>query len=301
MLLQLIHNPASGTHSETRLSRLQQAFTDRGVAIRTSETRLDGNISFAPDIDMICVAGGDGALRQVISEMLRQQVSRPICVFPAGTVNLVARELGYAADPEKFADETIAGFANGEAVWLRDPVMMSDAGPVIACLSAGPEGLAVAAHSPALKRRIGGLAYAVAALKLLGKWPRIKFTVEKDGENLVGEALYVCKGHYFAGNWNLAPAARLGRHDVHLVILRQANRRNYIRFLLTVALGRDPAKLHYVDVATARSLSIMVDRHNADSQLADDAFQIDGDPMPPPQSPIAITDQYISYCLPRAG
>ncbi|MFK7842015.1 MAG: diacylglycerol kinase family protein [Sphingorhabdus sp.] len=300
MLVQLIHNPASGTHDESRLSILKQAFEACGASVVSGQTSLTGEINFSGNIDLICVSGGDGALRQVVAEMARQDISASICVFPAGTVNLVAKELGYSSDPELFAREIMAGFLDKNDGRLESPLITSDNQPFVACISAGPDGQAVARHSPALKKRIGGAAYAWSLVKLLGNWPKLSFSLAletPDGSTrqMTSSAFYVIKAHHYAGKWTLAPAAGLATDIFHIVSLNRGRRRDFIRFIVGVAIGRDPAKFDFIQTLTAHSLSITPD--DDESRLA--AFQVDGDMLSEQPRLIKMAKRRITYCLPR--
>lgn len=299
MIVELIHNPASGTFDEFRLDVLSRAFQACGAQVRLGRTEKDGRFEISPGCDLVCVSGGDGALRLVVASMVRAGLSKPICVFPAGTVNLVAKELGYSDDPETFAREIMAGFLDKQVARLEAPLITSDDRPFVACLSAGPDGQAVARHSPALKKRIGGAAYGWSLIKLLADWPALRFSLmveAPDGTEtqLTSAAVYVIKAHHYAGNWTLVPAADIASDMFHVLSLSRARRRDFFRFLAAVALGRDPARLDFVRSLPARGLTIM-----AEDQLSRQAaFQVDGDLLAKQSRTIRMTGQTISYCLP---
>ena len=52
--------------------------------------------------DWVIVAGGDGTLRAMIAQLDRNGYVPYISVFPAGTVNLVAKEFDMPADPVRW-------------------------------------------------------------------------------------------------------------------------------------------------------------------------------------------------------
>lgn len=299
MIVQLIHNPASGTHHELRLGILVQAFEACGATVVMGTTELDGSTGLAKDCDLICVSGGDGTLRLVIKAMRKSGSKTPVCIFPAGTVNLVARELGYSSEPEQFASEIMRGYLAGSAARLKEPVVANDHGPFVACLSAGPDSVAVAKHSPQLKKKIGRTAYAWSFAKLFLRWPQQQFlldVVTTDGSKsgATCEAFYIAKGRYFAGPWTLTPEAGLGEDDFHLITLTRANRRNFIRFMLSIARGRDPKTLSFARSYRARSLTIKYGSDSKNSLF----FQEDGDTMAHPPRQIEMTDYMMEYCLP---
>jgi diacylglycerol kinase (ATP) len=299
MLVELIHNPASGTHDEFRLDVLSHAFQACGAEVRLGQTEQDGRFEIHPEADLVCLSGGDGALRLVVTAMARSGLAKPLCIFPAGTVNLVARELGYSSDPEIFAREIMAGFLARDGARLAAPLVTSDDQPFVACISAGPDGQAVARHSPALKKRIGGAAYAWSLIQLLANWPQLSFSlvVEAPGglkSQLSSAAFYVIKAHHYAGNWTLAPAADMASDIFHVISLSRARRRDFFRFLAVIALGRDPARLDFVQSLPACRLTITAD--DEQSRLA--AFQVDGDMLAAQPREIRMTGQTITYCLP---
>lgn len=299
MLVELIHNPASGTHDEFRLDVLSQAFQACGAKVRLGRTSHDGRFEIFPESDLICVSGGDGALRLVVASMVKAGLSKPLCVFPAGTVNLVARELGYSSDPEKFAREIMAGFLAKTTARWGAPLVTSDGQPFVACISAGPDGQAVARHSPALKKRIGGAAYGWSLIRLLADWPQLRFALTVAGLDgtriqLNSAALYVIKARHYAGSWVLAPDAALESDIFHVVTLSRARRRDFFRFLTTVALGRDPARLDFVRSLPAIGLTIAA--VDEPSRLA--SFQVDGDMLAQQPREIRMTNNSVTYCLP---
>lgn len=301
MLVELIHNPASGTFDEFRLDVLSRAFQACGAKVRLGRTEHDGRFEIFPESDLVCVSGGDGALRLVVASMVKAGLTKPLCVFPAGTVNLVAREIGYSSDPEIFAREIMRGFLAGKSARLAAPLITGDDQPFVACISAGPDGQAVARHNPALKKRIGGAAYAWSLVRLLADWPRLRFalTVEApDGSktSLSSAAFYIIKARHYAGNWTLAPAAEMGSDVFHVISLDQARRRDFFRFLATVAFGRDPARLAFVQSLPARGLTIGAE--DEPSRLA--AFQVDGDMLPVQAREIRMANAAVTYCLPLA-
>jgi len=300
MRVQLIHNPASGTHSETRLDKLTQGFAACGAKVILGETRLDGGTEIRSDCELICVSGGDGTLGLVISAMIKSGSQLPVCIYPAGTVNLIAREIGCTSDPELFAREVMQGYLSGPESWLHEPVAQTNLGPFVACISAGPDGVAVAKHSPEFKKRFGKIAYATSFLKLFFGWPKQTFdiiTTSPEGlaERATCAAFYVAKARYFAGSWTLSPDASLGNDGFFLIRLSKATRTSFVRFIAHVALGKDPAALSFVDSKFVQSLAI----ETTGQPETKAAFQVDGDSMEQIPQSVSMTGSIIRYCLPQ--
>lgn len=224
-------NPQSGSFSQSRLDRLGAAFADAGYTPTFADSYREDFAQVAADADLICVVGGDGSLRDIISWLGAQEKLPPISVYPAGTINLVARELHYPADIALFVKRV----TQPSQERLHYFGMVNDA-RMLVCASVGPDSAAVASFSNNLKSRIGRFAYLAAFAKLLWRWPRCSLKVLANGEAYHCEAVFVLKGRYFAGPWRISRSADLTRPDFQLVLLPMARRRDYFRLILS-AIG----------------------------------------------------------------
>jgi diacylglycerol kinase (ATP) len=230
--VQIIYNPHSGSYSLQRLERLRAAWRDAGFEPKNAE--CSPTTSFVPDskATMICIAGGDGTARQALAKMHGIRDLPPVCIYPMGTVNLIALELGSPRDPRQFVRQSLATPRPA----IR-PVRLNDTAFIV-CVSVGPDALAVAGVSEWLKSRIGRLAYGASLIKLLFKWQRPCLYVTGDNLEFACEAIYIANGRYFAGTWSFAPAARLDEPVLHVVALKQARRRDFVAFILAIVRGR---------------------------------------------------------------
>lgn len=262
-VVQLFSNRHAGRHSRRKVAALAGALEARGATVLLSES-ADGPPRIADEATHVCVAGGDGTVRHVADSVVRQGRDVTLSIFPAGTINLLAREAGYPRDTDAFA------------AWIVDdprrrehfPVALGD-GHFFACAGAGPDSLAVAQVSPRLKRTIGRAAYGVALLKLLLAWPRPAIVLDTSERQVRCEAFYVAKGRYYAGRWSFARDARVDRPLLYVVALRRCRRRDYLRFVCALVAGRDVSNLANVEAFTCTSL-----RATADTPVP---IQADGD------------------------
>jgi diacylglycerol kinase family enzyme len=233
-IVQLFFNPASGSYSPRELRALSRALAAEGAQVIETPS-----IESAPVLDErathVCIAGGDGTIRHVAASLARSGRALPIAIYPAGTVNLLAREGSFHRSPSACARELLGG-GGGR---LHHPVALGET-MFFACASAGPDSIAVARVSPGLKRLIGRLAYVVAFCRLLWTWPRPRLRLAANGSVIDCEAVYIAKGRYFAGPWSFAPRARVSDRLLHVVALPRARRRDYLAFLWTMLRRRDP-------------------------------------------------------------
>jgi diacylglycerol kinase (ATP) len=256
-------NPKSGSFSQSRLDNLGAAFADAGYAPIFADSYSEDFAHTAADADLICVVGGDGSLRDIISRLGAQEVLPPISVYPAGTINLVAREAGYLRDANLFVQRV----SQPSQVRMHHYAILNDA-PMLVCASVGPDSMAVASVSENLKRRIGRFAYLAAFGKLLWRWPRCEMRVLADGKAYQCEAAFVLKGRFFAGPWQISQEADLTRPDFQLVLLPKARRRDYLRLILS-AIG-----LNFLRSKSWICIRVAIAEISGDEALP---VQVDGD------------------------
>lgn len=282
MTVQIISNPVSGGFSPQRILALETAFRKRSHALAYGHSAPGTAIALADDLSLVCVVGGDGTLRHVVSALRQAKADVPVCAYPAGTVNLLAREAEYPIDPDAFvervscADRRRRGFVGriGEQLFL-------------VCASAGPDSYAVAGVSSRLKRWIGRAAYGAAFLGVLWHWPRPRILLDVDGRRIVCEAFYVAKGRFFAGPWSFARTASINDETLHLVALTRARRRDYARFMWALLRGKPVDRLPGVVAQPFGTLSAASD--------ADVPVQADGDTVTVLPTTIGIHDGVIHY------
>lgn len=275
MNLDLVYNPVSGSFRQARLDALVAAFSAHGWTVRLIPSARRWRP--ADDVpDLVCVHGGDGTLRDSVQTLGPLAASVPLCIAPAGTINLVAREIGYARDPAKLAAQVSAAWRKGACGWLAAPLYTLGEMPVVACLSIGPDSHAVASISGELKKRIGRLAYAVAMMRLLRRWPVGTMTVR--GETTEGErfeveagAVIASHGALYAGPFRLSPKAALATDGVELIVLNRSSRLATVAFAFAAMLHVPFEKLGLAKLYSVRRVEF--DRCVS-------PVQVDGDHIP---------------------
>lgn len=261
-IVQLVCNPDAGGYSPRRIDKLCAAWAAQGFETRISQSSPRVRFQLADDAARICIVGGDGTVRHVLADPALRNGGKPVDIFPAGTINLAAREWKINRQPVLFVKSAL-----GREPRPIYPAMVNDAAFLV-CASIGPDARAVANVSLALKNYIGRLAYGVAMLREWLDWQRPQLTVEVDGEMIICEAVYIAKGRYYAGPWSFAPDARLYSPLLHVVALRRARRRDYLAFVLAMIAGRPTA---LANIHSRRGLDISV---RSDGE---DVVQVDGD------------------------
>lgn len=290
--IDLVYNPVAGSFREAHLAALVAALEGEGFSVTSLPTKADG-AQLSGTADIVCVHGGDGTLRDVVRAMGAVAGKVPICIARSGTINLVARELGYAAKPARFAAQIAAAWKRGPDTWVRSPLFMLGEMPIVSCLSIGPDSAAVARVSGPLKKRIGRLAYAVAMLSLLRDWPRSPMSVKgelADGTKFEDEVEAVIASHaaLYAGPFQLSPRAGLGSDAIEIITLQRASRAGMLAFVIAAMLHLPVDRFGFATIRSARRVTF--DRCVT-------PVQVDGDHMPECAFAIAPSGMVLTYIV----
>ncbi|HEY7045306.1 MAG TPA: diacylglycerol kinase family protein, partial [Nocardioidaceae bacterium] len=131
----------------------------------------------AAGADVVVAAGGDGTVRVICAEMAGTGV--PVGVIPAGTGNLLARNLGVPLAHDEAIDTVLRGqdraidvvSIDGDNLDTTRFVVMAGLGLDAAIMAGAPD---------ALKARIGWTAYVVAGARHL-RYPAVRVDISVDG------------------------------------------------------------------------------------------------------------------------
>lgn len=132
--------------------------------------------SFAPGATMVVAIGGDGTVADVAGSLEGSAI--PLAIVAAGSTNIIGRQLAIPTDPEKMA----------ALIWGNHAVQMLDAGVCNDRVFLHMAGVGFDSHlfahtNPALKQRVGWMAYLPAAAAALRERPA-QFTIVVDGESM---------------------------------------------------------------------------------------------------------------------
>ena len=198
-----------------------------GLAVRICQEKYD----------WIIVAGGDGTLRAIIDVFAKQEQMPYVSVFPAGTVNLVAKELLMSNDPAKWVKRVSKGIVS--------PVQLGKANGHIFLTVAGIgfDSLVVDNVSELEKKLLSKLAYVWQGTEMMRKefvyknWS-YKFQVRLDDEEDWYEAssVIVGKSRYYAGRYSLFNGASLCVPQLHLAIFTGDTRADFMRYAAVIAM-----------------------------------------------------------------
>lgn len=214
----IVWNPAKVADVDGFRRRLTYALDARGwdepLWLPTTESDPGHEMvatALAEKVDLVLGAGGDGTINVCCAELAGSGV--PFGLLPAGTTNLLARNLGIPLDEAAAIDAALDGKVS--RVDLIRIVADSDTdhphhSAVIA--SVGIDAEAFANTTDDLKRSLGHLAYFVAAAQQLGKdgFRPVRARVSVDGKPAVErDAALVAIGNvgFIQGGIEVIPGA----------------------------------------------------------------------------------------------
>jgi diacylglycerol kinase family enzyme/membrane-associated phospholipid phosphatase len=182
--LAVILNPIKIDDPESFMHRI-------GAAVRAAgwneplwfETTIDdaggsmARAAVAAGAQIVVVAGGDGTVRVVCSEMAGTGI--PVGILPAGTGNLLARNLGVPLSH----DQAIATVLHGQDRAIDTVLIGGDdleATRFVVMAGVGLDAAIMAEATESLKHRIGWPAYVVAGARQL-RYPALRIDISVDG------------------------------------------------------------------------------------------------------------------------
>lgn len=137
---------------------------------------------------LVIVAGGDGTIRSVAEAI--HSTGTPVALVPAGTGNLLARNLGLMADIETSVRTAFTGTLRTIDVGfveLEHPARAASAHVLLVMSGVGLDAKMATDTSSALKKRIGWLAYAepISRSILRGEQFLLRYRVDEARERSV--------------------------------------------------------------------------------------------------------------------
>ena len=241
----VVANPAAGGG---KFPRIQEAFLEimrgAGLTVRVHTSGRPGDCELlaqnAPRDTLVCAAGGDGTVSEVING-LRLNTNRRqetdllrLAIFPCGTGNDFAMAVGLPEDPlsaaRSFVTGTFATVDCGLVSWRG--AQENEAGgeverdaPQFERLFCNVVGMgmdaAAARRASGWKRWLGKSAYTAAAVATLAGWPQtgMRLVSGESGDVVMstdrGLFVSVCNGPRSGGDFVLTPSASVadGRLD----------------------------------------------------------------------------------------
>lgn len=202
----------------------------------------------AEGADIIISYGGDGTLNEVIQGIAESTTE--LAVWPGGTSNVVARDLGAPFDIVALANMIAAGKTLRIALGLAksgdgQTCAPSPTRPVapsryfLMMAGIGLDASIARSVNRRLKRRTGEFAYWLTGIQHFFRWRAEPFTLEVDGRCYNAAFALIGNGKGYGGGLMMTPGARLEEPWFEVYILPPlANNFAYVRALGAAMRGK---------------------------------------------------------------
>ena len=270
----VIVNPARVTDWTTFRRHVEYEVKTRGwqrpLWLETTEEdpgRAMAQRAIEEGVDLVLGAGGDGTIRVVCSALAGTGI--PFGLIPAGTGNLLAKNLGIPLDEAAALNVAFDGLDKPiDLVKVTFDDQASDHFAVMAGI--GLDAVIMQGTNPDLKKAVGSAAYFLSAAQN-AKHPALNTTIEvDDGAPMKRRAHLIVIGNvgYLQANIQLIPDAKADDGLLDVVIASPRGIRDWVR-LTTRVLIRQRRLDDQLDRLTGQRVKITVDRP--------DRYQMDGD------------------------
>ncbi len=219
------------------LDRITALYAERGVELEVRE--IDFEVQPAAllegldaSYDHLLVAGGDGTVNYIVSEMLREGLDLPLGVIPSGTANDFASTIGMRSNPIEACRQILQGEPRPTDIGVVN-------GQCFVNVFSFGLFTNVSQHTPTrLKNAIGKAAYVVGGVIDFVKMHPIPIEIRSDDGDWSGDALMVLVFNgKTAGSFPLAKMAEVDDGYLDVLVLKAG---------AVPALTAVPTFLHYV-------------------------------------------------------
>ncbi len=265
----LLYNPAAGRRplSQKRLRLLLQGLRQHGIEAEPVCTRLSSRAvseseadsteplhpsppDFRLDLagkDRLIVYGGDGTLHEAFR--LAAPWNIPVALLPAGTANVLARELGIPLRLE----EALPIAASGT---VRSIYLGEGGGRYFHLMSGiGLDAEVIARVPPGLKKTLGIGAYWLTGLAAFGSCPLRPFQVTLDGTEWEASFAVIANARRYGGHLLMAPHANVYEECLDVCLFTSKRKTRFLHYLWGVLRRRH---LDYPDVVYRKTQRVEV-------------------------------------------
>jgi diacylglycerol kinase (ATP) len=218
-------------------------------------------------VDLVLGAGGDGTIRVICSGLAHTGI--PFGLIPAGTGNLLARNIGIPLDEVAALDVAFDG-ADKAVDLVRVKVDDQPADHFAVMAGIGLDAVIMEGTDPKMKKAVGSAAYFVSAAQNANH-PAMHATIAVDDQQPFrrrASVIVVGNVGFLMANIQLIPDARADDGKLDVLVASPRTIRDWVR-LTTRVLTRRRQPDDQLDRLTGRKVTISVEER--------DQFQLDGD------------------------
>ena len=245
----LIHNPNAGGGGNARRSKLDEArrlLESRGIRADLQETTGPGEATeiakraTADGRQLVIACGGDGTINEVVNGLASSKNGHrvPLALLPAGTANVLAKELELSWDIPKAAEQLARGEVREIALGLATPLEQPEkARYFLSVAGAGPDGRITYAVDLELKARFGILAYWWQGAREVINYKFHHFRVTGEGQSREVSLVIVGRTKHYGGPFKITTQADLFEDQFEFLGLTTQSGLKYLSYLPTLWMG----------------------------------------------------------------
>jgi len=248
----IIYNPASGRRRHRRFAELEEAariLNAAGIAAELAPTTGQGTgtaiarHAVAQNKELVIACGGDGTINEVVNGLAGTSV--PMALLPAGTANILAKELRIPWDipsaarliPKSSLRRIALGAAmNATPDGYPDPAQ--GCRYFLCVAGAGPDGAMVHAVDADLKERAGILAYWAEGVRQFIKYRFPEMLIASPESSLNGTLVVVGRTRNYGGPFKITTGASLFEDSFEIVAYNTRKRMRYLAAMPALWTGR---------------------------------------------------------------
>jgi diacylglycerol kinase (ATP) len=247
----LIYNPTSGGKRHRRFTEVEQAarlLKDAGIAVELAPTTAPGAATktarqaVEQRRGMVIACGGDGTINEIVNGLAGSQV--PMALLPAGTANILAKELGIPWDIPRAARLIPGGEIRRIALGMASPLngnhspaMSKEGRYFLSVAGAGPDGAIVNGVSHELKSNTGVFAYWAEGFRQLFSYGFPEMRIRSGGQERKATIIVVGRTAHYGGPFKITTEASLFEDSFEFLTHSNRSRLGYLACLPAMWLG----------------------------------------------------------------
>jgi diacylglycerol kinase (ATP) len=297
----VVLNPVTaGERAAERKRELVEALTAAGADVVLVEETTEEDPgrgaaarAVARGVDVVLVAGGDGTVMACVSALAGSRTA--LAVLPSGTGNLLATNLDLPGDLEGAVEVALRGGRRRLDVGALDGDGL-DRDRFVVMSGIGFDAAMLRDADPALKSRIGALAYVLSGLRQLRRRPT-EFRIALDGLprfSRVGQGVLIGNLGRLQGGLEVLPGAEPDDGVLDVGVLQTRSLAGWLRLAGRVLLRRGRADHAGPPLELFRARRVEVDCKRPQP------IERDGDPAPPRRHlAVEILPGALTLCVPE--
>ncbi|MEO8215819.1 MAG: diacylglycerol kinase family protein [Acidobacteriota bacterium] len=287
----LVYNPAAGQRNLTAsLEAIARRMPKAGLDLTLMPSRSPADsrervrVAIREGAQLIAVCGGDGTINSVAVELAGTGV--PLGILPAGTTNVLARDLEIPRSLPRAADVLVHG------VPLTISLGLAGQHRFLMMAGFGFDAVVMSRHSPFLKRWFGRTAIAARCAEEMLRFSPPGVRVRSGSTEIEGSLAIAANIRLYGGEFIVAPEADPTDDVLDIVVFRGSSRADYARYFAAMLQGR----LHRLpDVVTIKSSKALIEA----SGNVPVPGQVDGDTILQTPVEVSVEPRVVTVLVPR--